>query len=280
MALLSLFAFSCRELVQEKFPDFDPVPTVNAILIADEPIQISVSMAQKIDTMALKPVEHALVLLTTNGLQTDTLTFDSESGMYVCDELAKAGNNYSCEIEIPGYKTLTSFTSIPKAQKILNVEHIVWGGKNEEGTSFPTIKITFQNKPEEQQYFEIEVGRGYLDYIVDPVLLNEGIPMALFSNELIKDTCYTMTLNVMTGDSYNIYSRKQPYTILLKSINSDYYLYMKKYYLYNDAISSDGVFESKPVVQLYSNIINGLGIFAGYSYIVSDTIRPTNYESY
>jgi hypothetical protein len=276
MALLSLFAFSCRELVQDKFPDFDPVPTVNAILIADEPIQISVSMAQKIDTMALKPVEHALVLLTTNGLQTDTLTFDSESGMYVCDELAKAGNTYRCEVQLDNYKPLVAETSIPQPMALDSVQHIRHGGRDEEGVVFPTVKVTFRTQPGQRQYFEVYLSDGYLIYITDPVILNEGLPVALFSNELITDSVYTLSLNVETGGASDrgegFYVRMDPYIVEVRSVHADYYRYMKQRYLYQLGIEGDGYTSPVAAFPLYSNVQNGYGIFTGYSKAVSDTI--------
>ena len=277
MALLSLFAFSCRELVQEKFPDFDPVPTVNAILIADEPIQISVSMAQKIDTMALKPVEHALVLLTTNGLQTDTLSFDSESGMYVCDELAKAGNTYRCEVQLDNYKSLLAETSIPQPMALDSVQHIVQGGRDEEGIVFPTVKVTFHTRPGQRQYFEVYLSDGYLIYITDPVILNEGLPVALFSNELIADSVYTLSLNVETGSSVGwdgeSYVTMSPYTVEVRSVHADYYRYMKQRYLYQLGIEGDGFTSPVAAFPMFSNVQNGYGIFTGYSKAVSDTIE-------
>lgn len=277
MALLSLCSFSCRELVQDKFPDFDPVPTVNAILIADEPIQISVSMAQKIDTMALKPVEHALVLLTTNGLQTDTLTFDSESGMYVCDELAKAGNTYYCEVQLDNYKPLVAETSIPQPMALDSVQHIRHGGRDEEGVVFPTVKVTFRTQPGQRQYFEVYLSDGYLTYITDPVILNEGLPVALFSNELITDSVYTLSLNVETGSSVGwdgeSYVTMSPYTVEVRSVHADYYRYMKQRYLYQLGIEGDGFTSPVAAFPMFSNVQNGYGIFTGYSKAVSDTIE-------
>jgi hypothetical protein len=56
IAFTILTMMSCREPVQNEFPDFTPVPTVNSFLVADSIIKVHVSMAGKMDKVPLTVV--------------------------------------------------------------------------------------------------------------------------------------------------------------------------------------------------------------------------------
>ena len=82
LLLFSLLAlFSCRELVNDEFPDFTSVPTVNSILVAGEPAIIQVSIAGKLDTNKIVLVNNAEVLLYVDGVYKETLIL-SDKGIY------------------------------------------------------------------------------------------------------------------------------------------------------------------------------------------------------
>jgi len=49
--------------------------------------------------------------------------------------------------------------------------------------------------------------------------------------------------------------------------------------LFKQAVNSDNLTGSTPPVQIYSNVVNGYGIFAGYSNYISDTIYPENHQT-
>jgi hypothetical protein len=119
--------------------------------------------------------------------------------------------------------------------------------------------------------------------ITDPVLLNEGIPLTVFSNELIESDSYTMTINYTSGNytsngnGWN--TELYPLVIELRAITYDYYMYLKQLYLYETGrYPTDVGGGAVTNFNLYSNIPGGYGIFAGYSWVVSDTIVPEPYN--
>jgi hypothetical protein len=277
---------SCRELVKDDFPDFIPVPTVNCIMVNGSEFKVQVSLAGKLDTTQLKLVDNAEILLYISGVYTETLTYFKD-GIYASSVIAEKLKTYRCEVNIPGYNTITCSDSIPEDPKISNILHIDKAGKDEEGMTYPAIRFTFKNEPSEKLYFEvvirmIEYGNEQvadLEAIIDPVLLNEGLPIALFSNETITDLNYTMTLNYFTGGASSInggplQTNLYPMILEVRSVSSNYYHFVKQKYLYEKGRYPEFMAASTVAFPLYSNISGGYGIFAGYSAFETDTIFP------
>lgn len=286
--MILLFTVSCRELVTDEFPDFTTVPTVNSILIKDSIIKVQVSLAGKLDTNRLALVDNAEVLLYVDGNFRETLTL-TDDGMYSSSTVVEPRRNYRCDVSIPGYEPVTCNDAIPMPAAISNIIHIDNAGKDEEGMTYPAVKFTFTNNPSEKQYFEVAIrlirGRyenvAALKTITDPVLLNEGLPLALFSNESITGSSYSMTINYFTGSasSYNggqMQTDLYPVVLEFRSVSQDYYKFVKQKYLYELGRYPEFMAASTTAAPLFSNIKNGYGIFAGYCSVRSDTIYPEN----
>jgi hypothetical protein len=287
--------FSCRELVQDDFPDFETVPTVNSILLEGKPLSVLVSMTGKIDSLPLSAINNAIIDLYIDGDFGEQLE-NTGSGTYTSKVIIEAGKEYRCKVAIPNRDTIVCSQTLPEASPILKIEHINITGRNEEGTTYPAIKLTFRNNKEEQNYYEVVIkyflpfddqpGQhiAWLQTIIDPIILNEGLPIALFSNEIIEDSVYTMTLNYANGSSQSngggpFRTTLFPLVVELRSVTYDYYRYKKQYYLYQKGITADGLLSPVTASPLYSNIENGYGIFAGYSVFATDTITPERYEN-
>ncbi|MFO7656541.1 MAG: DUF4249 domain-containing protein [Bacteroidales bacterium] len=291
--VLNLLLFTgCRELVKSEFPDFEQSPVVNSIMVAGRPLQVHVSLAGKMDTFELQGIDNAEVLLYADGLFLGSLNYDGD-GFYSSDYILRPSENYECRVTVPGYNEIVCRNLIPQPAGITYIEHIEKAGKDEEGMTYPALKFTFMNNPLEKQYFQAAIRLIYGDYessgqilnITDTVLLNEGLPITLFSNQLIKQDAYTMTINYTTGSASGRYGVLQthlyPLILELRSVSYDYYQYVKQLYLYEKGRYPDGLaFGAFTSFPLYSNIEGGYGIFAGYSSILSDTIYPSQYVKY
>jgi hypothetical protein len=277
---------SCRELVQNEFPEFKPIPTINSILVVDSIIKVHVSLAGKLDTNKLELINNAEVLLYVDGAYKETLiSFDE--GMYLSSTVVEPLKTYHCEVSIPGYQTVSCSDALPKPAIISDILHINKAGKDQEGLTYPAIKFTFKNNPAEKQYFEvvirlIEYGHersADLETITDLLILNEGLPRALFSNNLINDSIYTMTINYSTGSAGSsnggsIHTNLYPLILEVRTVSYNYYQYVRQLYLYEKGRYPEFLTGSITAFPLYSNITGGYGIFAGYSSIKSDTIYP------
>ena len=286
--LIILVLPSCRELVQDEFQELTPVPVVNSILAADSVVKVQVSLAGKLDTNQLILIDNAEVLLFVDGVYKESLTL-SDNGIYLSSFVIEKLKTYRCEVNIPGYKTVTCSDYIPETTLISDIMHINKAGKDEEGMTYPAIKFTFANDPSEIKYFEVLIKLisryervATLEIITDPVLLNEGLPIALFSNESIKENNYSMTLNYFTGSGGStnggpMQTTLYPLVLEVRSVSSNYYHFVKQLYLYEKGRYPEFMAASTTAFPLYSNITNGYGIFAGYSTMKSDTIFPEKY---
>jgi hypothetical protein len=279
---------SCREIVTDEFPEFTSIPTVNSILVKDSTIKVQVSLAGKLDTNQLALIDNAEVLLYADGEYMETLTL-SDKGMYSSSVVVEPLKTYRCDVNVPGYELVSGSDLIPVPVTISDIIHIDIAGKDEEGMNYPAIKFTFANNPSEKQYFEVAIRLisyryervASLKTITDPVLLNEGLPLALFSNESIKGSSYTMTINYFTGSasSFNggpMQTDLYPVTLEFRSVSRNYYKFVKQKYLYDLGRYPEFMAASTTAFPLYSNIVSGYGIFAGYSSVKSDTIYPGN----
>ena len=293
--LVAVAFLSCKTLITDDFPDFESLPTVNSIIVVGEPLSVQVSLTGGIDSLPLSTVNNAEIELYIDGKFSEQLK-NSGDGTYASTFMVEAGKEYKCKAIIPNHDTIVCSQKLPEASQLLNVEHISVAGRDEEGISYPAIKVTFKNSLSELTYYEVvikcfsiyrpwgsdivqvEEVSTWLHYIVDPVLLNEGLPIALFSNEMIHDSTYTMTINYTNGESGGPKIKyRSPLVVQLRSVTYDYYRYQKQYYLYKEGKNADFM-ETAIASPLYSNIENGYGIFAGYSVFATDTITPEAYE--
>ncbi len=278
--------YSCRKLVQSDFPDFKQVPTVNSFLKADSLIKVHVSLAAKLDTNELQGINNASVQLFVDDVFKELLT-STGNGVFTSTTIVEPLKKYECKVDIPGYETVSCSNSIPKPSHLRGIIHISIAGKDQEGMTYPAVKFTFSNSKNEKCYYEarirlIEYGSEQIAYmysIVDPVLLNEGLPLSVFSNELITDTAYTMTINYFTGSASStnggpMITTLYPFILEVRSVSYDYYQFARQKYLYDSGRFPEFGLSSNQAFQLYSNVKNGYGIFAGYSIVISDTISP------
>jgi len=273
--------FSCRDLVQEEFEDFPKIPVINSILVTNDNLHLDISLTGKIDTTKLQKVNDAEVSLFVNNVFKEKVKHSSD-GMYLSQTKINAGNKYTCEIKIQGQDLIIVSDSIIAPCKLLNIKHIKYAGKTEEGENYPAIEFAFTNNPNERIYYEVliklfvydEIQNANIIFIEDPLILKEGLPIAVFSNELINGNQYTMRLNYSTGYSNGKEMELFPFVLEIRTLSNDYYRFVKQLYLYELSRYPDGFNGTSAAFSVYSNIPNAYGIFAGYSKSFSDTIVP------
>ena len=287
--LLMLFFTSCRQEVAIDYPEFEPLPVINSIIIAGEPITAHISIAVGYEGPQLSGCDDATVSLFIDDEFAGIMMLQEE-GIYISDSIARPDVRYTLLVDIPGYKTASASTHIPQVTELSDVEHISVAGMDEEGLTFPAIEFSFLNITKDTMYFDSHIKIFMRDYVkivepiftTDSVLLNEGVPLSVFSNNLFQnETDYTMHINYttgsyswnnLTGGGTNLY----PFIIEFRSVSREYYHYTRQLYLYETGRFPEFGISSNEAYPLYSNVENGYGIVASYSYFATDTIRPEN----
>lgn len=303
--LLTMVFTACRKQVPGyEYPDFAPEPTMNAVLINGEPIQVYLSMAQRLDSVHPRPCTDAEVLLHKDGEFVEQLAHHGE-GRYKGSTVAEALHEYSCKVVIPGYDTLYGHTEVPARPVVKDVNILENATLDEEGNACPAILITFKTDPDKQLYYQSSIDAAFFYYYYyhgeiynstgtkgtmntsintdDPVLLNEGSDLLLFSNEIISDTAYTLKVNA----SFNSHSysssgqtvvfdsivRRGYVVVSMSGIAESCYQYRKSQEAFQapDAYSNLFLGTITPL-NLYNNVEHGRGLFTAIAPVTCDTV--------
>ena len=308
--LLLLFAAmlgftSCRKQVPGyEYPDFDPEPTLNAVLIDGEPIQVYLTMAQRLDSVHPTPCTDAEVLLYRDGEFVEQLSHYS-GGCYKGSTVAEALHEFSCKVVIQGYDTLYAHTVVPVWPVVTDVNIIENATLDEEGNACPAILITFKTDPDKRLYYQSSIDAAFFYYYYyhgeiynstgtrgtmnqsintdDPVLLNEGSDLLLFSNEIIPDTAYTLKVNAsFNSHSYSSSGQAVAFDSIVRSgyvvvsmsgIAESCYQYRKSQEAFQapDAYTNLFLGTITPL-NIYNNVENGRGLFTAIAPVTCDTV--------
>lgn len=299
---LFVIFFGCRKLVTDELPSIPSKPVINSVFKINEPIIIHLSLSSGFNNEEFELIENAKLYLEENSALKDTLIYKGE-GIYVSTIKASQQSRYNLKLHYDN-KDINAQSSLPVKQEIIKYEHFNNAGKDEEGISYPAIKLKFTNNPEQILYYEIvlkllldnsqviwnEETKSWEDIplkrilipelinITDPAILSNGLPIPVFSNELIKGDTYTITINYKTGsyttDATGNHTDLYPLIVELRSISYEYFKFVNQLYLYEQGRYPYVFGDVLRIFPLYSNVENGYGIFAGYSSCITDTIFP------
>jgi len=190
---------------------------------------------------------------------------------------------------VPGFNRLTASTKIPRNPIITEatVEYEKYYAY-QISKYVAESQISFTDPTEEDDFYQIlfyttnyNLDSSLIlyrsDYLFsnEPVIVNEGDIQLLVSGSEINDLMFSDNLlkdnNMLifqTGLSRSVFGKN---FVLLRAISPEYYLYKKSIIRqfvnnnFNAFFDINTLFYSDNPVDLYSNIENGLGIFAGYS---------------
>ena len=303
--LIAALALSgCRkEITNYQHPDFNPQPTLNAVLQEGQPVWAQVSFAQCLDSLHSAPCDNAEVLLYVDGQFAETLQHTGD-GLYVGETTAEALHEYACKVVIPGYDTLFAQTEMPEKPVVTGVEIMENATVDDDDRPCPAFMITFRTDPNRNlyycsniyadfvnEYYDAET-HAHLGYSTetgtmntsintdDPVLLNEGSEALLFSNEIINDTTYTMKVNAWFSShgwggqhTGGVIERWGEVVVRMHGLSESAYHYMKSQNAFEEPDAYTNLFLGTiSPINLYSNVENGLGLFAAIAPMTCDTI--------
>lgn len=308
--LVALAYSGCRKQVSNyEYPDFDPQPTLNAVLQEDQPVWAQVSFAQGLDSVHPASCTNAEVLLYVDGQFVERLQHEGD-GLYVGETLAEALHEYACKVIIPGFDTLFAQTDMPEKPVVTHVEIMENATVDDEGRPCPAFLVTFRTDPDRNLYYSSNIYADFLNEYYDaethaylghstesgtmnasintddPVLLNEGSDQLLFSNEIINDTTYTLKVNAYFsshgwgGEHYGgIKETSGEVVVKMHGLSESAYHYMKSQNAFEEPDAYTNLFLGVVTpLNLYSNVENGRGVFAAIAPMTCDTlfINPEN----
>ncbi len=286
----------CESIVDIELPERDSALTMNALINGGNNIKVTLHSSKGVlEAGELPLVDNGTVRLTaTDGtnISVSTLTFDGESyaPFYAFPITPKPGVNYTLQASAPGFEDVEATTFIPNETEIKSVDtsSVIKSGYRE-----GQINITFQDELATADAYEfkfyalvytIDTSGGQFQYI--PVVQEVYAYLAsagdffggddnelLLTDELFNGREHTQRINydyqiplllgdTMPKDSIDIGQLISTYLITeLRALSEDYYLFQSTYFKYQ--FSSGDLF-AQPV-QVYNNVENGFGIFAGFN---------------
>ena len=296
--------FSCTKEVQVAFPEHEPQLVINSLFSPDKAINVTLGESKAIlDDSDRLPIKDAQIVLHQGNVQIDSLVWQEETRTYKSTIKALEGNVYGFQLN---YKDnfLRAKDHIPRTPLFENsviIDSVYFGG---EGEFFNQLTITLIDNPDEENFYELvllyykkhsqeeaeEESQSFFNdftssvsYDVnnnDPIILSEGLlpyypETLLFTDKNFSHTRQTLKLNY---DLFNLSfydnntDREISVILKLRSVSSNYYTYKKNQIIHLNNQESDLWEGTGEPISVYSNISNGLGIFAGYNEVI-DTIQ-------
>lgn len=293
------FFSSCETIVEIELPEKPPSLVVNCFFNPDSVWKVNVSKSQHIfDNAGIQKINNAKISLYEGSALIDNPTLVSD-GNYVSSKNLKpeTGKNYKITVSADGFKNIESSDFAPVSTQILKVDT---GTVFRQNQKYFEMKIKFKDNPSVKNYYNIQIFaeqyRISFDSLGQPIkdtANSEIIPYSFESNDIIfgehqnwfgnEGAIFTDEIFASKGEYQlsifaNIYiyqydfssghssvtkseSNVSKFYIHLKSVSESYYKYVASYQNWRQ---SNGDPFSQPV-QVYNNISNGYGIFAGYS---------------
>ena len=292
-----------KQVSNYDYPDFDPVPTLNAILREGHHVNVRVSLAQCLDSVHPAPCIDAEVLLYVDGQFAERLQHEGD-GLYVGETTTEALHKYACKVVVPGFDTLFAQTEMPEKPVVTGVEIMENATVDDEGRPCPAFLVTFRTDPNRNLYYYSNIYASFINYYFDaethahqgysteegtmsasintddPVLLNEGSDQLLFSNAIITDTTYTMKVNAWFSShgwagphTGGVIERSGEVVVRMHGLSESAYHYMKSQDAFEEPDAYTNLFLGVVTpLNLYSNVENGRGVFAAIAPMTCDTI--------
>jgi hypothetical protein len=300
--ILLLVNSACEKPIKFNFSG-DSVIVVNSLISANEPIQIKLSRSIGINIKdTVEYIDNASVGIYCDNVLKEEIACTG-NGLYKSTLIAETGKEYKIIVSSPRYASVTANTIVPPKPEIVD---IIGDISMHNGYDI-RVRITLKDNAYIKNYYLLTMKGYFPIYGIDPVTnkytaIGDSLSNLPFVNNdyLIEgnnNSTATETLDAILGTAdvgnHVIYwiafsdqsingtqhtietyiinnikpSYEKPLYVELKSINEDYYNYLKsKYYAQN---SKTNPF-SEPI-KVYNNIVGGAGIFAAYN-LVSDSI--------
>lgn len=278
IALALLFSACEREMDISKVT-FKQRLVVNALLNDKDAVAISVSQSTDVkDNTKPGPITNANVLITDSKKQIIACSYNPATLKYESSSVLKAGETYELSVTANGFTKAYSKLIIPSVATGGSASWRDSTGKNNQGYFTGTLSVKILDNGAERNYYRIN-----LYYYDSPVAewktLTPETVDAQLQNSAIKteDGGWILTdvnfngkskeIGFVTPFGYVTQNQTPKFLVIIENLSGDYYSYFKS--LENYAVGTGVFVEAVPV---YSNITNGIGIFAASS-IQRDTIK-------
>lgn len=269
LIFILFFVISCRTEVKFDFDKIEPQLVVNSIMQPNQFLRVCLSKSANSLDWVPELIDNAVVELWNNDNFIETLTIDSVGFYSTKNYKTMQLIEYTLKIYVEGFDVVTATDYIPEKQyfEILNFEESSFS--NEVSEDFYLLSFSFNNNNSKDKYFQLYFPIKYFSYFK---FINSNL--YFFSNDLLlkeyNDIFYTNS-NTDSIITINLFLNENEYMsgpfndiknfMVMNSISENYYNYLKSQKIYNNLVGTDDGMMND--YTLFSNIENGIGIFAG-----------------
>lgn len=298
-ALLAVagFIINCQKVEKiEMAGSITPKIIANCVVDEGIPFVFTISKSlSALDNAQLRPLKSAVVELSDNKGNKETIKYSAIDEAYISNMVAQAETNYTLKISAPGLKTVTSQMTLPKNLNATAGKVNIKGKKVEDYGSYRYIScqnielnlsIADESSEKNNYIFEIEAVYGsgntdvpYWNWNCTYPTVEKVSPFDNFSstNKLrfyLRDDLFngkkidlSITADKMdygfTGSGLYLGNENDSivgFNIVVRKVPDDLYLHWNSV---DKAQENEGNPFEEPV-QIYTNILGGYGIFSGY----------------
>lgn len=278
LLLSSILFASCETVVDVNIELEKPLLVVNSVFNKDSVWRVDVNLTRNVLSDRIgSPVTNATVSIVdeqTNELL-EVLTFSpiNFGGTYRGKLKPEILKNYKVKVDVEGFTSAESIERIPESVSLTKVEVDEDALQSMEAPV--PVKIYFTDPQAIINFYQLTVveKRYQINYTTgDTIWYSNPVTMVFEDPALMDEEEYTNELllsdRLFNGKDHSISFKIQPYfsdaqiiSICFSSISESYYEYQTTSSLQRD-VSGDPF--AQPV-QVFTNIQNGLGVFAAYN---------------
>ncbi len=308
-SLAILFLIACQKLVIVDLPEQTPRLTVTCFFTPDSIFKAKISVSQNFQSNENVPdINDVECYIIENDTKKIELHYDN--GFYISQEHPQAGNIYKIVVKHKDFDSITAIDTLPANIPVFSIQNNFLTFFKSIVQVYSDVNIQLTDNESINNFYEIKIFHTdtfYILYGSDGRAITEepcdADDTVMFDNALITTTIdpilqdqsmlsyYPTTLSFDDKDfnmsTHNfilrypevIYSPEEinPYLLIVsvKKTSRTYHKFRRsavlQYYYQNRETMLDNI---EPT-QLYSNVNNGFGIFAGYL-IKNDTVEVPN----
>lgn len=285
IGFLSVLIFSsCVKEIEFKSNEIEPKIVVNSLFTPDSMWRIHVSQSKSISsTSNMTFLSNASVKLFDQSQQLIATLQHAGQGYYTASGVTPGENQaYSIEVSAPGYTSVTATNHTTSSIPLIHVDTAT--STDSEGNQQMEVTVQFSDPAGISNYYLLELIGKYKQFnaetgdsvfVEEPLMLHCLDPNVEQTNTLDfqeKTGLFNYLMihdDFFDGSQYGLKFRLNDWPSLkhfdlqceLRFIHASeaYYLYRKSYAAYLKVVGNPF---AQPV-QVYSNINNGIGIFAG-----------------
>ncbi|MFC2086499.1 DUF4249 domain-containing protein [Bacteroidota bacterium] len=296
----SLFTIltSCEKVIDIDIPDNDRKIVINGFINPESLFSVNVSKSLNIlDIREVKYLDNVTVNVYENDLFIEALNYISNGNYKSNTFYPMAGNNYKVEVLSPDLQTATASNTIPINninEMVIDTLFTIYETQFEANTALE-CNISFDDPAEENYYWFNVTGQwawyDWNPYTQEEIIYKSRGNMQFESNDPIIDSWVNESFDFVFSDElfngknidFSVYLYEhQFYDIDTNMLHFNIHCITKDFYLYAVTHNAHMNAQDNPFtepVQVYTNIENGYGIFAGHS-VKTDSIAVLSRGGY